>query len=384
MNAHSLAIDSPGLTETKRVMPMVLKGISWAILLPAIWSLASVARADQQGPDVQAIAEHCSTAEGLTFICGVRSAEDIIALDSSPWVIASSYVKAAEGLFLIHRQTGEVRRAPLAGLEKSPPPNLACRASLPDGLKTHGLALQTLADGGERLLVVNHGAEETIEVFDVDAGSSIPQLRWTGCIKLPKPMYGNSVVGLRDGSVIFSEVSTVGNGRSSQSNLLSGDGAGAVFSWRDGAVVQVRTPTISGPAGLALSADERWLFISSWAVGRVWRIDLSGQVEPQSVKVDFHPDNLRRDGDTVFAAGQVMELEPFLACQARSDRPAFCANSWGVATISTKDMTVVAQKLWKSAVHGDVTVASPVGDELWLGTVGETDKIAVVNRAHSK
>jgi hypothetical protein len=48
-----------------------------------------------------------------------------------------------------------------------------------------GLSLSRLAGDRWRLLVVNHGGRESIEVFDVDLAPARPRLVWRGCLPMP-------------------------------------------------------------------------------------------------------------------------------------------------------------------------------------------------------
>ena len=58
----------------------------------------------------------------------------------------------------------------------------------PDLFRAHGLYLQHSEGQIHNLYVVHHGVRESIEVFEVDAGESPPQLAWVGCAVAPEAL----------------------------------------------------------------------------------------------------------------------------------------------------------------------------------------------------
>jgi hypothetical protein len=55
-------------------------------------------------------------------------------------------------------------------------------------------------DGRHELFVVNHRERESIELFEVIDGNSLPTLEYRGCVLATGDMAFNDVVGHADGS----------------------------------------------------------------------------------------------------------------------------------------------------------------------------------------
>lgn len=332
---------------------------------------------------VAATTEGC----GSRFVCGTKDPEDLVSIPNSPWVIASSYPRKGKGdLYLIDSRTRSARPLDAArtiaarrsrNYDCATPPD-------PERFVAHGLSLMPLDKRRSRLFVVGHGGREAIEIFDVDARSSVPTVRWTGCVNTPAGVEPNSVVALPDGGFLFSTLYNPEDHGWKERIAKLGTAApsGAVYEWRRGkGFRRLALPSISGPNGIELSADRRYLFVSGWADGTIHRIDRSGREAAKSLKLDFLPDNVRWAPDgTLLIAGQNDSVANMFACNMKPDKPTYCVPGWTVAALDGQKMAIARKTVGHGGgSFGDATAALVVGDELWLGAING-DRIAIVSK----
>jgi hypothetical protein len=201
------------------------------------------------------------------------------------------------------------------------------------------------------LLVVHHGARESIEVFEVDAGATPPSLTWVGCAPGLSIHNFNSVVALPEGGFAAT------NGRTNdvwQYHTETG--------WR-------RVPGSDGtaPNGLEISKDGRWLYIAGWAEEKLTRISRDQTtVKKDVVQLGFRPDNVRfsPDGSVLFAAGHTDKDGKSITGAREPLR-----ETSNVARIDPQ--TLEARRIFTHpAMAGFVasTTAVQIGNEMWLGS----------------
>src|SRR5207237_7488294 len=128
----------------------------------------------------------CDAAGNVRFICDQLGPEDLVAVPSSDWVLASGM--AANGairLVNVRDKTTTVLFPSAASRERL---NKRTYDSCPgpigsegDKFRAHGLYLRPGANAVHTLYVVHHGNRESIEVFEVDARPKAPLLTWIGC-----------------------------------------------------------------------------------------------------------------------------------------------------------------------------------------------------------
>ncbi len=133
------------------------------VLLLLAVACAGAARAADDG---------CKPSGGLEFVCGLKNPEDLVAVPGTKWIVASGMAPGV-GITLIDSRDGSHSQiypgpSPAAKhdtmfTECTTPPDAA-------KLETHGLNLRVGANGRPTLYAVAHGARESIEVFDVEAG----------------------------------------------------------------------------------------------------------------------------------------------------------------------------------------------------------------------
>lgn len=295
----------------------------------------------------------CEPVGEIQFICDLVSPEDLAVIPGSEWVIASG---AREGgrihLVSVRDKTTTVlfpTSQPNERFDTTTYPTCPGPLDLtePDAIRAHGLYLKPGESDIHTLYVVHHGSRESVEVFDVEAGS-MPRLTWIGCAPAPEGHAFNSVVALPDGG--FAATS------------------GGVWEWQTATgwtLIPGSEDTV--PNGLEVSKDGQWLYIAGWAEEKLTRLSRAQTpVRKEVVALGFRPDNLRMsaDGSVILAAGHTDKdgrsiTEPREPVRETSN----------VATIDPETLDV--RRIFEHpAIDGFVasTTAIRLGSEMWLGS----------------
>jgi hypothetical protein len=320
---------------------------------------------------------NCAADPQLSYICGPVKPEDVLALPGTKWLIASGFASGA-GLKLIdpaarsYRQwyTGSaeqvaVDQAAYPGCPSSPDPAL---------LNTRGLSLRQTGKQRWRLLVVNHGGREAIEVFDIaTAGTNPPSLIWRGCLPLPPGQVGNSVASFADGTVLVTVLTRPGT---TIADFVKGRDTGAVWSWSPGAASFVELPgtRLPGNNGLAVDPDQRHFYTVAFGWHAVMVYDRRDPAKPLA-RIEapgFMPDNIHWSGGRLLLAGMRLD-EPDCGGLRRvvdgvAD-PMLCHRGWVVGELDAKKrrIVVVAEGPPQPGFNG-LSAAAISGNELWLGS----------------
>ncbi|HEY4031508.1 MAG TPA: SMP-30/gluconolactonase/LRE family protein [Caulobacteraceae bacterium] len=307
----------------------------------------------------------CTTEHGLNFICGMINVEDMLPVDGGKMVLGSSFKEGSVGFYLVDVATKTMKTVTLSVAAK-PDPIYGCPGA-PDltKLSTHGLDVRPGRNGMATVYAINHGGRESVEVFTLDSRKATAE--WIGCVIAPEGASANSVVGLRDGSIVFTKLYDTRERGQGISPVLQGKVTGVVYHWVPGkGTSPVPGTELSGDNGLLASPDGKTLYINAYGTKEVWRVPMDGKGKPVGVKVEFNPDNLRWAPDgTIFVTGQF--LHP--------DNPGGL-NDWGVARLDPAAMT--ARTLITSPgtkAFDDATTAVVAGNLMWLGTF-RGDRIA--------
>jgi hypothetical protein len=330
--------------------------------------LAGCASTTESEPSAAAAAPavdpNCAPSGALAYLCGVTNAEDIVPVGATKWLLASSLGPfggevGAGKIYLIDSET-------LTAEELFPGAAPAMRhdaAMYPDcpsldlqSFDTHGLAVRETSPGMFRLYSTSHGAVEAIQAWELDATGEKPVATWVGCVPLPQQsaMF-NSVAILEDGGF----VTTLFLDRSDPNGFAAigrGEVNGAVYEWRPGGeVVAIPGTELSGPNGIELSADDRYMFVAAFGGHEVVRFDRGPDPAPKaSVAVDVSPDNLRwTETGTLLTVGN--NLTP--------------NTGWTIFEVDPSAMTAakVAGVDQGATLQGAAT-ALQVGDLIWIGT----------------
>jgi hypothetical protein len=306
----------------------------------------------------------CAPDGTLAYLCGPRNAEDLVAVGASRWLIASSITTRGEAvgagrLYLVDAATRTVEElfpGPAPVLRPDAAMYGACAIDL-QSFDTHGLALRATAPGRYRLYATSHGAVEAIQAFELDASGERPGVAWLGCVPLPASVWANSVAILDDGGFVATQFYDPSD-PDSLARLLRGEANGSIYEWHPGgAVVEIPGTRLSGPNGVELSADGRYLFVAAFGDRRVLRIDRGPDpAPPAAVVLDIVPDNLRwSEQGTLLTVGS----------------NAAPGTGWSVYEIDPATMS--ASLLASHDGHttlAAVSTALKVGSEIWIGTPG--------------
>jgi WD40 repeat protein len=306
----------------------------------------------------------CSSDGDIDFICGPISPEDLVQIPDSSWVLVSSweddgYLTAANAdnhqttrLFPTNNPQA-MHDAALYG---------QCAELLHDEFRPHGMTLRSSSNGNHTLYVVRHGAREAIEVFEVSSQGNTPSLIWVGCVVAPEGVNMNSIVALPEGGFAVSSPRT--------SDL---------WEWQP-TTGWSRVPGSEdiGPNGLEITPDGKWYYVAGYAAQSVLRLSRgSTPVQKETVaNVGFNIDNIHWSPDGhIFAAGHKAPSGSRIGeCIRR-------INCEGITSHVAKVNTATGdwQEIFNYPSNENLrvgTVAIQVGEELWIGSVAGSTRIA--------
>jgi hypothetical protein len=342
----------------------------------ALWFALGMAEAAEDG---------CPASGEYRFVCGPQNAEDLVLVPGTHWIIASGMAPSLP-LYLIDAQQkkwSELYPAGAPGAQQDMTTYGACPgAPAPGSFFSHGLHLRPGADGHSTLYVVGHGGREAIEVFDVDANGAQPVLTWIGCVMLPEGMAANSVASFGDGSLVATVPLYPGR---TITEAVAGENTGAVHAWSVGAAEfsVVEGTELPYANGIEVSPDGEEIYVVSSGLATVSAYSNSNPARKlrDSGTLPFIPDNLHMASNgALITAGLVaddpvcgnlkgpvpFDLEVFASCP----RP-FIVRAIDPGTMGGSDLAQGPA----NERFSNITMALPVGDELWIGTFAG-DRIA--------
>ena len=307
-------------------------------------------------------AQGCDPDGEVEFLCGPVSPEDFAPIPDSPWVVVASMVDGGD-LYLADTRdnTATSLFLPATGQSDHDTETYAdCPGPLTSDFRPHGLYLRDSDGINHTLLVVGHGARESIEVFDLQTGDGPPTVTWVGCAVAPEGIGLNSVVALPEGG--FASTSPA---------------AGNIWQWQPGAGWSLVPGSEDiGPNGLEISRDGQWYYVGGYGAQSLIRLSRGRTpVVKEGVEVGFHIDNVRwGTNEHLLAAGHIGPTREAIrecirdgACDGVSSR---------VAEVDPRQMTareVVNYPSNDLIILG--TVAIQVDDEIWVGQVAGGDRI---------
>jgi hypothetical protein len=321
-------------------------------------------------------ADNNQNSGSLKIIEGPQNAEDILPIGNTQWLVTSgmngqvSRSNINGHIYLINRKEKTFEeffpgKNPTYDHDKKMFGECP-RPINPDDFSSHGLALKEQSPGQYRLYITSHGEREAIEVFNINTGGAKPAINWTGCIPLSKNIMANSVAILSDEGFVTTQFHdpTIPN---SMMGIMQGKLTGGVHEWHPGGSVKAIPGTeLSGANGIALSPDDRYVYVAAFGSLEIARFDRTkSPVTVEKVKIGIMPDNIHwGDDGMLYTAGN------------NSVR----GTGWSVFSIhpdslETKRVTGVDQ----SAVMQNASSAAPVDGEIWVGTFSG-DRIGYLTR----
>jgi len=321
-----------------------------------------------------AIADDSSNSGNLKYIRGLRNAEDILPLGDTEWLITSGL----NGQFSNTDDIGHIYlvNSSEKTFEEFFPgvtPNFdhdkkifnVCPGPInPETFSAHGLALQQRSPGQFRLYITGHGEREAIEIFDINAKDAKPAISWVGCVLLPDKMLANSVAILSDGGFVATKFfdPTVPN---PFNDISQGKTTGGVYEWHPGGKVNAIDGTqLSGANGIAVSTDNKWVYVAASGTREIVRYDRTkNPVTLEKVQISIGPDNIRWGDDGLLYTVGANYVPP----EECKNPP--CETGWSVfsinpETLKAKRVTGVDQ----TATMQNASSAIAIGDEIWVGT----------------
>ena len=268
---------------------------------------------------------------------------------------------------MVHRRAGQ-QGTPPEGYPDCPGP------VDPTLFNARGLALRRIAADRWRLLAVNHGGREAIEVFDVTLrGRAEPLLVWRGCLPLPPGQVGNSVASFADGTVLVTVLTRPGT---TIADFVDGRDTGAVWSWSPGAAGFAELPgtRLPGNNGLEVDPDGRHFYVVAFGWHAVVIYDRRDTSRPLA-RIEapgFMPDNIHWTAGRLLLTGMRLD-EP--ACGGLRKvvngvaDPMLCHRGWAVGELdrAARRISVVARGEPAPGFNGH-SAAAVAADRLWLGS----------------
>jgi hypothetical protein len=244
----------------------------------------------------------CDPAAGLTFICGLTNAEDLVQVPGTAWIVAGGLAEG-EGtgghIYLVnaHDHTLQVLLPGHVVYQQDTGTFGACPGA-PEETKfsAHGLSLRAGSASEHTLYVVHHGERESVEVFKLKAGPVAPTLTWVGCVVYPAGVLGNGVAALPGDAFAASNFMST-NDPTAADKLMAGQPEGGMLIWRPktGWEDVPEAATISADNGVSVSPDGKQLFVAGSGDETVVRLSLDGTPGDRAViKTGFHTDNRSR------------------------------------------------------------------------------------------
>ena len=326
----------------------------------------------------------CDPAAGLTFICGLTNAEDLVQVPGTPWIVASGLADGehSEGhIYLVnaHDRTFQVLLPGHVVYRQDNEIFGACPGA-PDETKfsAHGLGLRVGSASEHTLYVVHHGERESVEVFTLKAGPMPPTLTWVGCVVYPAGVLGNGVAALPGDAFAASNFLNT-NDPKAIDKLTAGQPEGGMLIWRPktGWEDVPEAATISADNGVAASPDGKQLFVAGTGDETVVRLSLDGTPGDRAViKTGFRTDNLRWGSDGfLYGVGARDTVQNLFACAPNTQQR--CTSPFSVLRIDP--VTLAAREVVRhpgAPTFGAASTALRIGDEYWLGTP-HGDRIAI-------
>lgn len=318
--------------------------------------------------------EGCGVPVGNVLpICGMQAPEDLEPLPGGRALLVSEFGGLTHGpgrLSVLDLESREVQpvypeNAPRGERHWGDP---SCTAEPDARFSPHGIHLTRGPRGRQRLLVVNHGGREAVEMFEVRRTRGAVTLQWRGCVTASPDDFLNDVATLPDGGFLV----TVMMKRSDPQGLeraFRGEPTGYVMRWhpRRG---WSRLPGSEGSLanGIQTDARGRHAFVAVLGTDQVLKLALPGG-ERLGAAITGNPDNLSWTASgELLAAGMDAgsEQRSFEACKTGAEPECYAPSH--VDRIDP--VTMRTEKLFgygNREMH-PATVGLRIGDKLYVGS----------------
>ena len=325
------------------------------------------------------------------YISGPVNAEDLVVAPGGEWVLTSGMTGPTAPLgrlYAVSVASGACNEIfPYRATSALDAARFVEQPDLnPLKFRPHGVDVTLRPDGRTELYVVNHGGNESVEVFEVDLDAPRPALKWIGGVRLPGNTAGNDVATVDDGFVVSTTGDPEGRSEVTVEQAMAGADTGGVLEWSpSGGWTTLPGTQINTANGVAVSPDGEWVYIGGWN-SRCLRKVRRGGAEPDPVTVDVSimVDNLTWSASGVLLAagtyGSTMQefLEGHFSSNPRLGIPS--------RVISVDPETLATEQLidYGPDTFGAATTALQVGREIWVGTARDQGLARFRFPAHSK
>lgn len=319
----------------------------------------------------------CRDVNDIHPICGFQNPEDLAVLEGDTRLIVSQYgdMIEAEGtgslaVLDLESETFRVAYPPASREPRTTPTagwgDAACPGPA-NPINPHGIDLAKRGDDRWQLLVVNHHARESIEVFEVLPDGPQVEIVWRGCAIPPEGSFLNDVVHLPGGGFLTTHMMSYGSPLLGMLKGVMGFDTGWVLEWQPGRgwseVPGTRAPF---PNGIEVSEDGSDLYFNAYMAGEVRRVARKTG-ERLATAVVPGPDNLSwaKDGRLLVAshAGDFNEQRVCLGLEEGA-----CPMSFDIVALDAERLEGGAILSNAGPPMGGATVAVDVGGELVMGS----------------
>lgn len=355
------------------VHPILDRRPSWLIAAATGFFLATLATSSSAaGPILE-----CKAKDNARPICIFTNPEDMVPLPGDQALIIGEYGSSSEdhsGELVLFVLESEERRTLFRGGD-SP---AAARAGWGDpscttpptrAFNAHGIDLVRRTDGTLQLFVIQHAGREAIESFEVLGHGADWQVVWRGCIPAPENASLNEVVGLPDGSLYTTKMSSLDGALDFEGGMPTKP-TGHAFSWS--AVRGFRKiPGTDGimPNGIETSPDGRFVYMNASGDSSIRKVEVATGRELGRAPVSS-PDNVTwtPDGKRLLIAS-LTGLDPtdFSLCQDM--KRGACGIPFEIVAVDAETMQPIGPIYTSDGPPmGAGTVGLQVGNELFIGS----------------
>jgi hypothetical protein len=318
--------------------------------------------------------EGCEPVGEMRPVCGMQSPEDIAALPDGQYLLLANFggMKHGTGSLSLF-DTRTERLTPLfPGPEFEPDRAAAdwgepgCEAPPPDAFSPHGTHLHRLRDGRLRYAVVNHGARESIELFEVLGQGAGSRLAWRGCMLAPPDTFINDVAGLANGDLIYTRMFHRNDLRE---NLMSFLGANTGDLWRwsreEGARLLPGTGA-NQPNGIEIAPDQRHVFANMYFTGEIWKVDVDTAEVVARAPVPAVDNSAWGSDGRLWLTAHRDSLPNLLSCFREQAKP--CGAGFEIIALDPHSLAFETLFAHRGAPMGAATVAVPQAGRVWIGS----------------
>jgi hypothetical protein len=283
-------------------------------------------------------------------IRGVQNPEDFAVIPGTEWVVTaakSGAIFEEARSFFVNLRTHEVRPAYPENCVFDLDHERFGEISPPEAVHFHGLDVVRGADGVLTLYQVSHplssgprkgAGRESVEIFEIVVGAEGPSLVWRGAVVAPSFVNGNEVCALPEGGFALTNFAL-----GAMFSLVAAKGSsGHILEWRDrdSGWRIVEGTDVNAPNGAAISPDEAYYFIASWATQQVHRVSRENpHGDRVTIDTGILNDNITWTPDgRLLVAGPATSADYVFECMAKGTKPqaSFRAIKFDPVTMETQ------------------------------------------------